>query len=542
MNETVGGDIHPASIFQHIKSIGFEIETTDLIKFTIEPFTFKSKSKSKSKSRSKKTKSKSRRTEKNRQLINSALTNIDLEYGYLDEHEYTNVLDTSELKFKITNDSAEDSDFNVKLQNLISEHKDEEDNCEDTAFRLKIPNSSGKMVVYDILIKDPDMELRHCSTFTDVEWIITHYNPPISKNIILHSFFASMKLLQEHLQNLIVLPGSTFCYRNAKNKFVEFDYNTIRQAYSLPKTSLLYYNVSAYEIDHYNITSDLKFVPQMTFSCDVVYAFRIMKKMMEMQYTVPRTNSVIREVIEKNANNDNFDIDAIDRSMEMVKMVFKQEKRENDGKLKMYLFLILYKLYIYLNSYVEYKQTHPDAMLKKFLSFAVRHSNYVLYLEIKRLLGDDFPQVFGEWIKAMNTKEVLKLMYDYSYPKKERNKIMRELKESRHDSEKYKTIKMEYDGNPLCFVSSYFDHFEKDDIEEGEERDWLVANHIDEKSTKFELRDDTVIIEFRDFPSYSYLYLFVNSDAALQRQIAKNNMGTLDMRILQEYMSRYVKP
>jgi hypothetical protein len=91
-------------------------------------------------------------------------------------------------------------------------------------------------------------------------------------------------------------------------------------------------------------------------------------------------------------------------------------------------------------------------------------------------------------------------------------------------------------------INSDFDHFEKDDIEEGEERDWLVANHIDEKSTKFELRDDTVIIEFRDFPSYSYLYLFVNSDAALQHQIAKNNMGTLDMRILQEYMSRYVKP
>jgi hypothetical protein len=142
----------------------------------------------------------------------------------------------------------------------------------------------------------------------------------------------------------------------------------------------------------------------------------------------------------------------------------------------------------------------------------------------------------------MNTKEVLKLLYDYSYPKNERNKIMRELQENPKESEKYQAIKMEYHGNPLCFVSSYFDHFEKDDIEEGEERDWLVANHIDEKSTKFELRDDTVIIEFRDFPSYSYLYLFVNSDTALQHQIAKNNMGTLDMRILQEYMSRYVKP
>jgi hypothetical protein len=89
----------------------------------------------------------------------------------------------------------------------------------------------------------------------------------------------------------------------------------------------------------------------------------------------------------------------------------------------------------------------------------------------------------------------------------------------------------------LCFISSYFDHFEKDDVEEDEERDWLVANHIDEKSTKFELRDDTVIIEFRDFPEYCYLYLFVNSDENLQHQISQNNMGTLNLKIIEEYMS-----
>jgi hypothetical protein len=535
--KTVGGDIHQAPIFQHIKSIGFEIETTDLIKFTIEPVKSK-KSKSKTqKSKSKKSKSKTRRIEKKHRLINSALTNIDLEYGYLDENEYTDIIDTPQLQFKITNDSAEDSDFNVKLQDLISEHKNEDGDCEDTVFRLNIPNSSGKIAVYDILIKDPDMELRHCSTFTDVEWIITNYNPPISKNIILHTFFDSIRMLKEHLQNLVVLPGSKFCYRNEKNQFVDLNYNTIQQAYSLPGTSLLYYNVSAYEIDNYTITSDLKFVPQMTFSCDVGYAFRIMKKMMEMQYKVPRSNTVIREIVEKNANNENFDVDAIDRSMEIVKAIFKPVKRENDGKLKMYLFLIVYKLYIYLNSYLESKFKHPETMLKKNLSFAVRHSNYVLYLEIKKLLGADFSKVLGEWMNAINKREVLKLIYDYPYPKHERNRIMKELKEVRPDIEKYEAAKMKYDGNPLCFISSYFDHFEKDDVEEDEERDWLVANHIDEKSTKFELRDDTVIIEFRDFPEYCYLYLFVNSDENLQHQISQNNMGTLNLKIIEEYMS-----
>lgn len=35
-NNMTGGDVNKYSIFRHIKSIGFEIETTDLIKFTIE--------------------------------------------------------------------------------------------------------------------------------------------------------------------------------------------------------------------------------------------------------------------------------------------------------------------------------------------------------------------------------------------------------------------------------------------------------------------------------------------------------------------------
>ena len=86
--DNLAGDINKYSIFRHIKSIGFEIETTDLIKFTLEKY------------------------KKREILVNSALTNIDLEYGYFDENEYTDIIDTPELKFKITNDSAEDSQFN----------------------------------------------------------------------------------------------------------------------------------------------------------------------------------------------------------------------------------------------------------------------------------------------------------------------------------------------------------------------------------------------------------------------------------------------
>jgi hypothetical protein len=87
--KATGGDINKNNIFSHIKSIGFEIETTDLIKFTLESH----------KPSSKRSKSSSKRAKSKEILVNSALTNIDLEYGYMDENEYTDIIDTPDLKF-----------------------------------------------------------------------------------------------------------------------------------------------------------------------------------------------------------------------------------------------------------------------------------------------------------------------------------------------------------------------------------------------------------------------------------------------------------
>ena len=582
-----GGNISVSNIFQNIKSIGFEIETTDLIKFTIE---------------------KEKEGDKDI-LVNSALTNIDLEYGYYDETEYTYIIDEPNLKFKITNDSADDSEFNKRFQSLISSHKkidehdddeehdgdeahdneDEEDDyegedeCEDVVFKLNIPsNKYLKQTEYDILVKEPDLELHKCSTFTDVEWIITYYDLTYSKNIILNNFFNSMSLLKQHLNKLVTINNSKFVYLNAENKYVELDDSIINQAYVLPDTSLVYYNVSEYDIPKYNITTDLKFVPQMTFSCDITYTFRIMKKILSLEYDIDSLKIVknylakindttniktIDEMIENHLANENFDVYSIDFSIKIINRLFKNynenetnkdyllDDKESVNKLKMYLFLIIYKLYIYLNSYLETKTMHEETMLKKNLSFAVRHSNYLLYLEVKKILKNIFSSKFvgksdkdinDEIVKIihnlMDDKILSKLMYEFQYPKLERNKIIQNLINNKNNPEKYEEIKKQYYGDPLYLISSYFDHFEKPNLEEGEDetdesamRDWLVFNNIDEKSTKFELNNDTIIIEFRDFPSYCYLHLFMTSDEKIRQEILQNNIGTLNMKIIDDY-------
>jgi hypothetical protein len=578
-NRKKGGSINDDNIFQYIKSIGFEIETTDLIKFTIEKYESKDI------------------------LVNSALTNIDLEYGYFDENEYTDIIDTPDLKFKITNDSAEDSAFNEELVELVDIHKNDAD-CESVVFKLNIPkNEYLKQTEYDIKIREPDTELHNCSSFTDVEWIITYYKPQISRNIILSTFYNSMMLLREHLSKLITIQNSQFYYLNEENVYVKFENAKINQSYVLPGTTLLYFNNSIYDIQNFDINQNLKIVVQMTFSCDILYVYRIMKKLLAIEYSGQQieivkkyaetfrdnTNiKVINDLIQQTTANENFDLQAIDSSLGIVKNLFQiyntnPENREylfvanNDiiKKIKMYFFLIIYKVYIYLNSNLQNKKENRDSLFKKSLSFAVRHSNYFLYLEIKKLIryvfatqfnGKDEQYINNKIIEIINNiikpidsqKELLSLLFQYSYIRNKKKELYKLLIANPEQTK-------EYFGSPLYSISSYFYHFEnlnkeeheteEDETEEDgseedeteeheteeheieENRDWLVLHNVDEKSTKFELNNDTIIIEFRDFPSYCYLNLFISSDDNIRGEILKNSVGTLNMKIINDYMT-----
>jgi hypothetical protein len=544
-----GGTINEHNILKYIESVGFEIETTDLVKLTITDI------------------------DGDTILVNSSLTNIDLEYGLVDENEYTNIKALPDESFKITNDAAEDSDFNDYIKTLYDnpnktiggysnddgaddegvdeddeedeedEGEEEEDNddCDDVVIRIEIPkNNILNKTSFDLKFREPSNDLKNCSTFTDTEFIATYYKPNKTNNIIKEYLFKSVIELRNHLKDLKTIPNS-YMLVNKNDQFKKVD-GLINQCYILPNTSLIYFNSSLYNKPNYNINNDLQIVIQCTFSCSVEHVYKIMTHLLTIdnKYTdVSKINSFITKNMD-NSNVENliktvkdtqeylnYDIYLITESLNTTKLLFnKYDKISTDkftqstefSRVKMYLFLIIYKLYIYLNSFIQLGD-----MLKKHLSFAVRHNNYVLFSEMKKnmkkIFQDKSEDELHTIIDTLLDETILNKLYNTAYIKNQKRKA------------KFNNDGKDTYGDPLHSIKSYFEYFYTNDD------DWLVVNQIDEKSTKFDLDNDKTIIEFRDFPFYSYLELFYTSNDEIRNEIIKNNIGTLTMKIFNDYIN-----
>jgi hypothetical protein len=191
------------------------------------------------------------------------------------------------------------------------------------------------------------------------------------------------------------------------------------------------------------------------------------------------------------------------------------------------MFLIIYKLFTYLNSYVKNEGEEAN-LLKYWLPFAVRHYNYNLFLELKKVIKNAFntdDTNASTIINQILDDKILNIMYDSPAIKNKKTKLNIEVK---NDAD----LQSKYYGDPLFSIKSYFEYFDKFNA------DWLEANGVDEKSTKFDLKNDVIIIEFRDFPLYTYLELFSLGNDEIKNEIIKNDVGVFNMRILNHFVSK----
>ena len=447
-------------------------------------------------------------------------------------------------------EEEDDEEEDDEEQEEYEEDEQEEYNeDEDKFFILKIPqNQYLNQSQYDIKFRENTGELANYNPFTDTEFIATYYKPVKGYNIIKEYLFKSIRDLSDHLNKLVTINNSKMVLKNhdEENEIVM----PINQSYILPNTSLVYFNSSLYDIQNYNIKEDLKVVIQLTFSCNIMYCYRIMKQLLsitnvenyEKQLNLySTTNKNVKQISEKLYNvKNNLDYDdyAITTSMNIVNLLFnnynnmyKTYPLDNESNItkiiKPYVFLIIYKLFIYLNSYIQNVDKSGN-MLKKHLSFAVRHYNYALFLELKKILMNTF-KIEGTTVSTIISQllddKILNKLYDSPSTKNQKTKLNVDIKNNPN-------LQSKYYGDPLFSIKSYFEYFDKFND------DWFVTNNIDEKSTKFDLKNDVIIIEFRDFPLYSYMELFIMANDKIKNEILQNNVGTLDMKSLNYFISK----
>ena len=371
---------------------------------------------------------------------------------------------------------------------------------------------------------------KDCGMFSKVEWIFTYYQPHHSGNIILDAFANVARNLAHHLQKLTSETGQLVMNFSSKNRHV-VPSPVKRQLFHLPGTNLHYMQTHFY--DKPETLDDVCIVPQMTFSCQVADL-------------LPVTKALIADSLNVNADYHALAkerttlIDTLERGVDQLMEKFSEMNggfniREKDPvmaeKIKNYVFLILFKLYQYYNHYLQDEDVKANAekimYLKDALFINSRHSNYALYVELKRCMVKGL-QSSNPKMKASD-KDIVSLVQQLivqpavltQFMLEEPGNVRKNAFSPRNVLEKgHKNY-----GDPHYSLLSYLQYFE--DPEEDSRikdvsvnyRDWLYHNDLDIFSNTMDIRDGVVLAEFRTFPRLLNTYMNSIADSKLFKEL-----------------------
>ena len=411
------------NVFQHILSIGYEFETHDLSKVSLVDDRF----------------------------IVSDTTNPGLkakllsgEAAPLDDHsftlphpEYVNDPDmdgdvpNNSIMMHTTVDFNEETPFDAQLANCENGNKN-------SLYAFKL----ARKVTPITFAKD--LELNSCANFSGVEWIVTYYKPRPSPHIILNTYIDACSRIADQLHSFEQHTGK-FMIRETK-EVVGYPH---RHLYHKPGTNL--YLLQRNDGPDTNTTRNTftldrtEIIPQMTFRVRAEHAMDVMQAMLTFTPTRPtRMGMNLKKLQEE-----------FSRVYACAKSIFPKNK-----KAACYLGLILFKVAVYVNRFSKRKED-SGYYFKDDLTFAVRHSNTVLYKRLRELVDVDLPY------SAMD-------VYD------SKAALTRVLPPTHKDF-----------GNPKVSLQSYFEYLEKSD--------WFEDQKIVKYIATFDFVDDTLVVEHREF-------------------------------------------
>ena len=378
-------------------------------------------------------------------------------------NEYRPSDDKKIFDFQITNDLTDDS-----FTNLIRQRCKKLTIDKNQMFFFK----SDKGKTFDLKFTyDSDI----CASFSCVEFVITYFKLQINENIIFNKFIDACSRIIDHMGNLERINGSLLITADdTKTKFRPIVKKTV--LFHKPETNLYYMT----KLD--TLMSDIEFTPQMTFRCRAEDGIDIMKEIL--------LNNV---KIRRKYKNDEYDYFLfVEKSAETLLKNANINYETKTGKIiKCYLFLILYKLEIFINSFSKIEK--GEIYLKDKLLFNSRHYNIDLYKRIVYLLKSHY-NIDNALETLFNQPKYLKDLYYFEMPeteKKFKNDAFKKIIQS--TNENY--------GNPLFSINSYFKNIEEND------EDWLVSNKFDVFSTTFDLKSDEILLENRNFGQVMLLYI-----------------------------------
>ena len=470
------------NIFQKIISIGYEFETNSLCKFTYTDHFGDDEI-----------------------LVNTDSARKDIELFELDDYvfdEYDEDIvlrneetvslpsynfsskskiqnDSNEVKFYITNDIA-DLSFKKILHEICGDEYLNND-----MYKITTRDSAKDYLVH--FVQTPQNLL--CNSFTNVEWIFTYYQPKKSANIIIDTFVNAIQNLIYHLEQLEFEDVKLIYNDNDSEKEIVVGNPVYKKLFHLPDTNLYYLQLIKFKNTD-NIIDSIIIAPQMTFSANIEDIWDIIK-LMSFDFSIEE----IYKIIIKVETCVNELITQYDETLKSNRIIFN------------YLCLILFKL----NRYFTYLPIQSDTpYFKNVLFFNVRHSNYLLYNELKKYMKEHYgisdDSIIIEKILDLIVNETVLL--DFFTGKHRKNLFNRTNVNTKPDiividpDTKFPISRY---GDPTFSFVSYFQFFEHPlplhDENDNEIfiNDWLVYKGIDSFSQTMDIRNNNVLVEVRMF-------------------------------------------
>jgi hypothetical protein len=509
-----GGHLSKSPIFDHILSIGYEFETSDMIKL-------------------------SRRDDI---LYNLSTQSNDIHtLKQIDEHyfrqkradtpdEYIRVPIEEQGKFKkqynvvldITSDISK-PDFSEYLKTICKNKKVKKNNL----YRYVASNESDMEfpIHFDKFLGN------FCYNFSNVEFVVTYYHPQKSQNIIADTFFNACHLMTKHLSDLKLIHGEMQIANG--ESYTPLSIFAGNYLYHKPGTNMYYFhaekNQELYDMLGIEDKDALQYIdiePQMTMRVTTEYLIPVIKEM--YSFSDDDTEKKERNKIEF---EDILSVETcVDNLITIFNATHESHILSTDNRtvqqIRSYLFLILYKLKNYVGPFTSQKDENGNNIYKYFkdtLTISSRHGNLVLFKRIIYDFGILFPgetNVKTLFFDLISQPDIIResVYEDYvgdstdpflSSPGKSKSPIKSKSPamnteitggdELMRISPK-KSPKLEI-GNPTVSFISYFERLDNNE-------DWLVKNNVDTLSNFFDLPDDgSIFFEDRNFMQDIQIYI-----------------------------------